>query len=587
MNKEAIQAKLTRLVPENFGEDFKFRPGQLEAVVDILDTYFNTDIDTYILEAPTGSGKSLIAMICSLFLKDSNLRGYILTSEVALQDQYMRDFQKYHLDWGSVKGGDTYTCAVNSLPFSLGECRIAKLSYEQAESLDCWPHCGYLTNRKKSIESEVSLLNYSYALIQRNYVESQQQSKGFGVPFPQRDFAFCDEAHKVPDIVQSHFSPCINQEFMDSLKFLEAFQKKLKIGGEVIYSNIKSIVFLLQEEEHKEFIHDYLKKLYRYLVKQRHKDGVMMESAKNLSWTEMSADWKRAVVCVDKVKDVYCKIEDYLEIIKNGSVNKLVKDVVKSEKAIPTITFNYVDESAVVLQHFMRKLGFKVMMSATIGEPRSYLAMLGTQNARYNRIASVFSYQKSPIYFTHKNRINQKNVQEKIPLLAEYLRRIMDKHPRVSGVVHTGSYWLGQQVWEQLPSKHQGRIRLYGGTQEKINALSYLEDSNTLVMGPSLLEGIDLREDLSRLQVFLKVPYPGISNNLTREKMKHYPNWYKWKTEISVRQGVGRSVRSEEDWAVTYFLDGCLSDLTLPEEFTQRIIKIEEVEDSVPGRLFS
>jgi Rad3-related DNA helicase len=182
--------------------------------------------------------------------------------------------------------------------------------------------------------------------------------------------------------------------------------------------------------------------------------------------------------------------------------------------------------------------------------------------------------------------VNQKNVEEKIPILANYLKTIMDKHPEENGIVHSGSYWLGQKVWEKLPPKYQKRIKLYSGTQEKINALSYLEDSNTIIMGPSLLEGIDLSENLSRIQVFLKVPYPGISNNLTREKMKHYPEWYKWKAEISVRQGVGRSVRSEKDWAITYFLDGCLSDLSLPEDFNQRIVKIQEIEDSFPGRLF-
>ena len=586
MKKEEIEAKLDALVPKKFGEDFAFRPGQREAVVDILDTYFNSDIDTYVLEAPTGSGKSLIAMVCSAFLEENDLRGYILTSELALQDQYMRDFAKHSLAWGSVKGADVYTCAVNSLPFSLGECRMQKMSYEQAENLDCWPHCGYLTNRKKSIESKVSLLNYSYALIQRNYVEDQQQSKGFGVPFPARDFAFCDEAHKIPDIVQSHFSPVINHEFLESLKFLETFQKKLKVGGEVIYSNIKSLVFLLEKEDNPEFIYSYLKKLYAFLVKQRHKDSLMSEISKKLTWDQMSSDWKRAVFSADRNKDVYCKIDDYLQIVKSGSVGKIVKDVAWSEKPTPTITLNYVEESALVLKHFIRKLGFKVLMSATIGNPRNYLAMLGIRNARYNKIASTFNYQKSPIYFTYRNRVNQKNVEEKIPILANYLKTIMDKHPEENGIVHSGSYWLGQKVWEKLPPKYQKRIKLYSGTQEKINALSYLEDSNTIIMGPSLLEGIDLSENLSRIQVFLKVPYPGISNNLTREKMKHYPEWYKWKAEISVRQGVGRSVRSEKDWAITYFLDGCLSDLSLPEDFNQRIVKIQEIEDSFPGRLF-
>ena len=72
MNREQIEQKVRRITDVKFGKEFAFRPGQLEAIVDILDTYLNSEVDTYILEAPTGSGKSLIAMICSSFLQESN-----------------------------------------------------------------------------------------------------------------------------------------------------------------------------------------------------------------------------------------------------------------------------------------------------------------------------------------------------------------------------------------------------------------------------------------------------------------------------------------------------------------------------------
>jgi Rad3-related DNA helicase len=64
--------------------------------------------------------------------------------------------------------------------------------------------------------------------------------------------------------------------------------------------------------------------------------------------------------------------------------------------------------------------------------------------------------------------------------------------------------------------------------------------------------------------------------------MNYQPEWYDWKTCTAILQGIGRSVRSEEDWAVTYFLDGCLSDLfkrrrnSFPMEFQRRIKLIKE-----------
>ena len=140
------------------------------------------------------------------------------------QSRY-EELRDFNLNWGCIKGVDNYTCAVNGEKFSLGECRIKNISYEAAEELMCFRECGYLMNRKRAIQSPVAVLNYSYWLIQRNYVEAQQQDKGKGVPFPKRDFTICDEAHKLPEIVQNHFSPRIS---LDSVTRVEDFYNFLK-----------------------------------------------------------------------------------------------------------------------------------------------------------------------------------------------------------------------------------------------------------------------------------------------------------------------------------------------------------------------
>jgi Rad3-related DNA helicase len=583
MNRTEIEKSVIEITHKKFGEDYKFRKGQLEAVVDIIDTYFNTDITTYICEAPTGSGKSHIAMICSAFFESINLRGYILTSEIALQDQYVKDFKRYKLNWGNIKGSDTYTCSVNSMPFTMGECRLQKMSYEDAESLPCWSSCGYLVNRKKAIEAPVSLLNYSYALIQRNYVEEQQQKNGYGVPFPARDFVFCDEGHRLIDIVQDHFSPRINHEFVTAIKNLENFQKRNKYGGEVLSSNIMSLLFLIEEETDKKILKTHLQKLYSYLVKQRFKDRIVSEDAgkKFKEWQKMPPEWKSALKQIDFIADICCKIEDYLKILENGSVDKMVKTVIPVLKGTPEIIFNYVDEGSMVDRYFSKKFGFKVLMSATFGKADFFLNSIGGKNARYNRLKNSFNYEKSPIYLLKNNRLSYNNVDAKAPYLADLIGKILDRHPNMSGIIHSGSYSLTEKVIYHLDKKYTDRIIIYKGTGGKINAISSLADdtSNKIVMGPSLLEGLDLKDDFSRLQIFLKVPYPSLASNFVKEKIKHYPSWYNWKTSVNILQGIGRSIRNENDWAVTYFLDSCLEDImketgVFPEEFLNRIIKV-------------
>ena len=101
-------------------------------------------------------------------------------------------------------------------------------------------------------------------------------------------------------------------------------------------------------------------------------------------------------------------------------------------------------------------------------------------------------------------------------------------------------------------------------------------------MGPSLLEGLDLKDDWSRFQVFAKVPYLSLGDRFVKAKLGINPSWYRWKAIINILQGTGRSVRSETDWAVTYILDGSLSDLihnnrhAFPKEFMSRIRIIDK-----------
>ena len=68
-------------------------------------------------------------------------------------------------------------------------------------------------------------------------------------------------------------------------------------------------------------------------------------------------------------------------------------------------------------------------------------------------------------------------------------------------------------------------------------------------------EGVDLVDETSRFQIVCKVPYPYLGDKLVRKKMNKWDWWYPLQTAKSIVQAVGRSVRSHEDFAVTYILD--------------------------------
>jgi len=81
------------------------------------------------------------------------------------------------------------------------------------------------------------------------------------------------------------------------------------------------------------------------------------------------------------------------------------------------------------------------------------------------------------------------------------------------------------------------------------------------LVSSSLWQGIDLKDDLSRFQIIAKAPYPNYTEKWVAAKMERYPLWYPSQTITKLLQGFGRSIRSQQDWAVTYVLDSAVEPL--------------------------
>ena len=92
-----MEEKLDQIALQYLGPNFKFRKGQKETIIQICEAYFDESITTVILSANTGTGKSVIAMLSSLLLESYHKTGYIIASDIALQEQYESDINKYKL----------------------------------------------------------------------------------------------------------------------------------------------------------------------------------------------------------------------------------------------------------------------------------------------------------------------------------------------------------------------------------------------------------------------------------------------------------------------------------------------------------
>jgi Rad3-related DNA helicase len=565
-----IKKYLEEFVEIFMPENFVWRKGQKEAIISIIEAYKN-ETKVVILDAPVGSGKSIIGMAVAYILNKHGKDGYILASDISLQEQYEKDFKRFNIKWGSVKGIDNYMCIDNMEKNSLGTCRIRN---RKPKGMHCYSQCPYFNARDMAAESPTALLNYAYWLIMQNYV-NQHMDEGQQL-FPSRDFTICDEGHKILDIVQNHYSPRFDPKTLEKLEKLTDFFKTYKINDhKKDFQSLKVLINTLFDFDNQDELFKTLRRIEIYLENYKSsidllKDQVQKEYPKD----DPPKEWRESLRICDWLKDFHCKIEDYVYIIDKTSTRNIVKNPVNDDEII----FNCLEESYMMKKYFHAHTGFTLLMSATFADPKDYLQSIALNSAKYIKMESTFDYSKSPIYFYNKRRMTYKQMEANLPWLYDKINEILDNHSNENGIIHTVSYNLTMKIHNNLSPKNKRRVLVYEGTTEKRKVLEILKnDHSKVLMGPSLLEGLDLKNEWSRLQIFAKIPYLSLADKFVKTKLEINPNWYRWKAIVHVLQGTGRSVRSEDDWATTYILDGSLADLihknrkAFPKEFMQRI----------------
>lgn len=573
MTSEILHEYIEDFRVTHFGEAFLWRKGQKEAIQEIINAYYS-NYKTVILDAPVGSGKSIVGMAVAWILNQENKEGFILASDIALQEQYEKDFKRANLRWGSVKGIDNYLCTDNMEKHSLGTCKIRN---KPAKQMRCYKECPYFKARDIASSSPTALLNYAYWLIHMNYVNPGLDEP----PFPPRDFAICDEAHKIVEIVQNHYSPKFDKKTIEKLEKLTDFFDLYHLHNHSKdFIDIKnSIKALYQTEDNDELfeligeIRDNLQYNYRKTW-ELFKDKVKEQYPHD----DPPKQWKEALRLCDWVKDLHCKLDDYHTMIDTTSTD----DIVKNPSGDDEITFNCINESWMMHKYFHEWTGFTLLMSATFADPKDYLKSIALGNAKYIKLDSQFDFTESPIYFYNKRRMSYNKMEENLPWLYETINITLDKHPHQNGIIHTASYDLALKIFNNVSPKHKKRILVYSGTEEKRQVIAMLkQNKDKIIMGPSLTTGLDLKDDWSRFAIIAKVPYPSLADRFVSRKLKVNPDWYRWKTIIEILQAVGRTVRHENDWCKTYILDGALSDLihhnrrAFPQEFMSRLVIVE------------
>jgi Rad3-related DNA helicase len=225
------------------------------------------------------------------------------------------------------------------------------------------------------------------------------------------------------------------------------------------------------------------------------------------------------------------------------------------------------------------KHGAKViLMSATILDGDAFCESLGIpkEHAQFISFPSPFPIENRPILYNPIGSMSSKVIDSTLPKMAQAIKMILNEHKNEKGIIHCHSYKVANFLKKNIRSS---RLLIHNSNnRDEVLQRHIKSDRSTVLLSPSMTEGVDLKDDCSRFQILCKVPYPYLGDKLVKKRMHKWKWWYALQTAKTVVQSVGRSIRHNDDFAVTYILDADWDRFFprnkkfFPEEFKKSIV---------------
>lgn len=536
----------------HFPDDYSPSTQQVKLIKSV-EKSFNRGKKFVIVCAPTGSGKSFLAKTVSGLsqtpsddfkqlvssynaYKQDHLGNYInepqcmqqapfgtfvLTITKSLQDQYSSLFPDTNL----LKGKSNYICEVDrNYDVETAPCLFASSLKD-----DCWScnKCPYYNARNSALLSQFSALNYKMFLSLPKHLK-------------RKNFIICDEASELEEELIARFSAEINYT---KLKNFGIVCKPLTTES---YDKARSWMYDIMLS-----ISEKINTLFTKASKKKNTlsqpERIKLLALKNIYNSLSTVD----------------QLWNECEFIIDRDASRTTFTPLKADK-ISKYIFDHADNV--------------ILMSATIIDHKNFAKSLGIVDYDYIEAESEFPPEKSPIYVSSKNKLNYKNYKVLLPEIANQIKQIVEHHSNTKGIIHTHSQEIANILKDKLSDNKRYLIRSDTSNNEEILREHYKADLPTVLVSPSLSYGIDLKDDLARFQIIVKMPYPPLSVKRIKKMFDLDRDWYENKMLNTLVQACGRATRSKNDFSTTYILDGNAvnalkrASSKLPKSFIDRIV---------------
>lgn len=470
-----------------------YRPYQRETIEEIEAAY-EQRYRHVLVDAPTGSGKSHVARALAFQANDA----HILTIQKLLQDQYQRDFP----DMFVMKGRNAYTCLRGEMGTTCAEgpCRLKKQE-------SCFG-CPYVGAKIKAAAAPVTVHNF----------DSFYYQNSFGSGFSGRKLIVIDEAHNISGKFSSFLSFTINS------RGGVAVPKAYKLKDYDIF--VRAAWTEYSEE-------------LAGLETQYELVGLSRENLKRMQ----------------ELSTLTHRMQRYLTEREKDHPAEYVFDYSAEGRWAPSVTFRPVFVGDYASRWLFGYGERSLMMSATILDKEMFCSEVGLnpEEVYYINVPSSFPAEHRPIIKKYAGKMGYKDINGTLPTIVEYVQEIVNRYPDRKGIIQTHSEKIANYLKKFLDDPRYTFNKDYMTPQQMLEV--HKRKPGSIIVASGLREGLDLRGELSKIQVFCKIPYPSLGDKVVARKLELDEAWYGWITTVMFVQSLGRSVRSSTERAVTYILD--------------------------------
>lgn len=509
---ELNKYEIKDIVKENFPFD-EPRELQLETISKIYDA-IEKGYEYIFIEAVSGYGKSLIAATLSNIYSEE--KSYFLTTTNQLAIQYIEDFKDYEPI--KLNPRSKFSCKKTGMKCNSYLCKYAKCHHynysDFNKDFEKPLSCEYLYSLKEGLKSNSIICTYDF-FIKENFYHSNY--------FNPRKLLICDECHNLDEKISGATSLNIHPK-----QFNEDMKLDIKKESEYISRN--------------EDYYYYLLKFYT-LYKNR------LENRNIKKGSALYTKLKKRINDISKFIGYFNRNNENFAFEVDNDNHWIFKPVKVTELADDSL-LSYGDVC--------------IFMSSSIFDHENFAFDLGIdKNKIFSiKVPNIFDLSKHPIKLFSEFDMSGEPIETGAAKDSlSTIEKILKTHNHEKGVIHTFNYSQAQYIMKNIISD---RLITHDSENREDMLESFKNSQKPSVMvSPSMSEGVDIPGDLCRFQIIFKLPYLPYEDPWINKRKNLYEDgkeWYGYKMLTKLIQSYGRGIRFEEDYCKTYILDNRLFD---------------------------